>query len=412
MMAERGWRQLASFANCEWAAQVTSWGVARVLLWAGLFLWLLGLLPLAAQNAVGPVPFSADLKDTAVVPMLKGIAPANPSGFRSDLAAKAPGRLRIAWIGGSELQVFMRGKVGKSQPGESTFLPLEVVRRLEQETGREVEVLLYLIYAGRTFGYYPCLLNALENHCDAIVFSCNPVWCLNNTALSLDQGLFSSVAFSREADSWGRGLVMLFGGGRYLLLGALENNFSAVRNRGVLHEWLSPVQLFAPNPRPAAPKPPVARSLPELLKPPSLKFWARFEGADGEKLQGMTANEWQRFCSRYAAAGGGLAEGFMEHLLAMCQDKKLPVLLYLAPASNQALSDPVFSRAIITLERFASRLRADSADDGLVILPETPTRTVHDLVFRDFIHLQDAGSMDAYLAAPLRQIIEKAEAAR
>lgn len=405
------WARLEAFASCEWASKATAWVCVRVMLWAALFLWLIGNLPFPKSCEEYPEPLVTDLRGSNVVQMLTGPTLANPTGFRSDLTPKAKDRLRVAWIGGSELQGFVSSPVGRSRPGESVYLPLQAARLLEEKTGQDVEVLLYLLYRMRTFDYYLCVLDAIGNGCDAVVISCNSVWLLNEKALSSAGGLYHTILHSGYSDMRGLLQITLFDGWRNVALSVLEKYFFAMQGQRSIQDAYSEFQLFLQRPG-GKPHIEAANPLKEIVTNPPIGFWARFDGVNGSRLDSSNGQDWVQFYTRYVDPDAVLAKEYVQRCISICQEQRIPLLVYLAPLSPTALQDPFFSCAITITERFASELAEPSSDTSVIVLPTIPTRELDDLEFRDFVHAKDFGSMPDYLLPSLRTLAARAKTAK
>jgi hypothetical protein len=312
-------------------------------------------------------------------------------------------RFHIAWITGSEGQVFSLGPSKIVALGSFTFVAELAAQRLPFLGGRQIVVDLYYLPAMRLGDSYITLLHAIKSKPDMIVFDLNPAWVLNPLAVhqwaQLDQ--IGATELATKPEQWPLG-ASLFSPSA-LMWGAAASTLGPIRDRAYygtsIHDQVDSWGPLRRRPKDAVSDAPSLAQTVLTMSPADFWFQYRFN-----EKRTPDAEFWAKVLGPSLGGGGPLNRTLLSDIGKALKDSKIPSYVYLAQTNSTWLTgDKQIRTAIDDIEGQLEKLRGDFAASNIVYQPRTLSRYVHNLSFLrgDLVHLVRADSLGPYIAGQL-----------
>jgi hypothetical protein len=305
-------------------------------------------------------------------------------------------RFRIAWIAGSEGEIYGRPS--------SEYLPSSVISHIPEIAGRKPAVDVYFLLDIHIADVYFALLDALETKPDMIVVSLNPVYALNPVAVHQWMQLDSNAARQLLAKpaSWPIGAELLAPSD--LMWGLGSAAFRPIRDRWYYDARVhSAFDDFGPLDRSdlvtarAQAKP--DRYQTTLNAQPSIFFSThRVGSASADK-----AEYWARWLALERDGENALNKTILRAIARQLREANIPSYVYLAQVNSAFLAHKSFDRALGNVERQLGDLRHDFASPKILYQSRSISRFLGPAAFRegDPVHLRQSGPVGPYLAGQL-----------
>ena len=304
---------------------------------------------------------------------------------------------KIAWIGGSEIQII------DNEAGTRTFVAIDVRDQLPMVDGRPVSIDLYFISGMRIADEYAAVLSAIEHDVDAIVLSLNPYWVFNDLSIQRWDNLdpLGSRYIASRPSSWPLAASLYSPSD---LLWGWSSDLDVMDDR---YSW--GVQLDArvselgllPDPVAAPPADPATLSELDQIRQMSspMDFWSRYAPAIDTTLTGQ---ERQAEVFDVSVNSRGSVNSRLVDLIGeVTTDSGIPTLVYLAQLNYDVVNDPLTGPQIALVEERLASHGAAYDSEAVRLVPEIMSRRAEGMVFNDIAHVSDPGTMPAVLAADL-----------
>jgi hypothetical protein len=354
------------------AALARPLSVLRTLAWLLLGIYVMGMLVPAPAAHSGCCRV---LRGTPVRDLM--LDKNDPRGWQQ--VKKDPSKFTIAWVGGSTIQTVKPGKPG--------FLPLDVIDRMPEVDGKPVAVNIYLMEASRIFDLYAALAQAVATRPDMIVLDLNPLWIFNPNAVqewpNLNPAAFPDLV--SQPGTWPL-LGSLYSPSDLALSGA-ASHLSAIRDRWTYSKKLLELNArLAPNAAPTGPtagqpKPSGVQLISTFQS--SYSFWNHYRLTPQDK-----GTRGYPIILRQAITDGSvLNDDIVGQILSMLGDSKIPALAYMSAVDPRTLTDPPTDAALHRVETHLQQIAAENPARTLLVQPQSGTRLVEGLKFRDMAHM-------------------------
>lgn len=369
------------------AALARPLSVFRTLVWLLMGIYVMGMLVPAPAAHSGCCRV---LRGTPVRDLM--LDKNDPRGWQQ--VKKDPSKFTIAWVGGSTIQTV--------KPGKSGFLPLDVLDRMPEVDGKQVTVNIYLMEASRIFDLYAALAHAVATKPDMIVLDLNPLWIFNPNAVQQWPNL-NPAAFPDLVPQTGTWPLL---GALYspsdLALSAAASHLSAIRDRWSYSQKLLDInQRLAPNPAPPAvqapgqPRPTGVQFISGLQS--SYSFWNFYRLSP----QDNGTRGYPVILRQAKTDGSVLNDDIVQQILSMLGDSKIPAVAYMSAVDPKTLTDPATDAALHRVEAHLQQIAAENPARTLLVQPQSGTRLVQGLRFRDMAHMTFDPPMANLMAATI-----------
>jgi hypothetical protein len=373
----------------------TKWSFVRILAWTVAFVVLVSLLvPSRVPTPAIPATPNARVHNVA-------LANDDQRSFTQTPSSKR--HFRIAWISGSEGQVFAHGVTTVEN---SQYLASSVVRSLPKIDGRTVVVDVYDLPAMRVADAYFALLDAIRSKPDMIVMSLNPVFTLNPIAAHQWMQLDGDAArqLSTHPDTWPIAASLLSPSD---LMWGVASKLQPFEDRSSynvdIHDLVDDLGPLDRSDLTRATAAQHQQPFEQALGRPPVNFWLQHRLHLGTAL--LNSAGWARLIAESNKGTNALNKMVLRATARALRSSKIPSYVYLAQVNRRFLAtNHAFAHAVGEVEGQLRDMRKDFVGPGVIYRPETATRDVRgSLTFVNFdaVHLSTAGAMGPYLAREL-----------
>lgn len=287
---------------------------------------------------------------------------------------------KIGWVGASSVQV-------RTPEGER-FYPQIIRERVVEIDDRPVEIDMYFLSGMRAWDEYLAILDAISNDVDLLVVTLNPMWLFNDDAITgwNNLGPTGALDLINEPEAWAYAPLVItpFEG----LLGLAGQRFDAIDGhwsygeplRDFLADW-TPLDRSVP---PVVEGEPSELATIARMRNP-INFWWAYRNA---RPTGMTTegnHAWE--LNNANPDGRTFNKAVIGWMADAIVDSQIPTLVYLAPIASSSLEDPRVDDALRGIEERLAEYTDDFAADHVHFEPESLSRELPFLEFRDLIHL-------------------------
>jgi hypothetical protein len=379
------------------------WGLLRIAMWTGLFLWLIGrLLPITPSFA--PLVDFVLPGGTPLREVIMSVAKGDPRGYRTDHPPLLDRSPQVAWIGDSTT-ILSNPEDARGRPEADHLIPTEVAVLM----GKHAPVMATYIKAGfRLYDKYLSTLYALDNNPDLIVITVNPLLLFNDSASQAFDNLVPGVVPHAGLSDWGS--LLTHGTPAQLAWGAVAPVLPVLRDRtdynSAISAWLKGHQLLD---RAYLSTTEMARrgkgreGIPNAN--PALKFWI-YHGTLGGKVepQGKPGWQWQTM-NHVRPDADTVNHQIFAKLLTTLKKSGVPALIYLAPPAPAIQDDPTLGPKLIAVERQFDEFAKQYQSDTLKLVRSYPPSVLQKIRFDDLIHLRHALPLSGFLARQIHQLL-------
>jgi hypothetical protein len=373
--------------------QPEPFGLLRIVLWTAYSLTILCML----------LPKPAFDYRSKLIPMLASST--DIRWVRDDFDAFPEAEeLKVAWIGGSSLQIVNGEKV--------SYLPAKVNVLTSDKERIATKDYFYSLNSGRTLDTYTMLQDALERKPDVVVLVVNPFWAFNSQSLFYQKALFNQGAnlWWNEADWPWQFILTSPSNHLYNLVGryipvvsgrSFYNSLLREYGRSIFGVDLLPGALSADE-----------RSGVRRRQPfKALGFWLprKYFVDDTEQLTQENPDKKRKavqaaIMSLANTADNALPVIIMHRMLHKIRESGVPTLVYLAPTSPAMTGMGSLVGRANVLDTM-SEFKREYSSDTLRIITHIPGYVTKTLQYRDYVHLTDAGNLPDYLGIELSAIV-------
>ena len=349
----------------------------------------------------------APVANSGMTPMM--LAPYDLKWIRNDIGEFSEhGKTSVAWVSGSSLYMNMESFGGG--PGSVPYLVKESLRGAHDV---ESNSYLYSVVGKRLFVSYSAVADALSHNPDTMVVVINPFWDLHSRAtFSGRRSIFTQTAgqwWNRDEWIWQFTLVEPW----QHLNQIVGSKFSLFSDR---RHWFAMLQsgiseYFGVNIRPQKTKLRKRGQAGQIAVNQPFQFWALQEDYQGDVkrmaptgrvLYGM----WQIVAIRQADSGeNSWAREILEKMVNKISNSGVPTLIYVAPILPTGGGKEIQAgraRVAAVMQSLGDQYGGNT----LRVVTDFPDAVTESLVFRDAIHLTDAGLLPQYIADTLNDMVE------